>query len=227
MTALSVTSWLLTPSEYTVDSSAAVRLINCAEANPLLDVAVIEPADFIVTFTIELASVIVMSVPKGALSLVRLSVPAAFVALITVILPTLVTSIFPFKALRSRSVTSPLLVIATFLSAEVAVISALYALLIIMSWVAVEELNVTLFPLAFTSRSLDEPVVDKVVSAEIFKLISSSVWPATFIVEKFEPIEIGTPTFTKSSVFIKEFELVFSKVTVSLPVMFTKFTSNS
>ena len=70
LTALSVTSWLLTPSEYTVDSSAAVRLINCAEANPLLDVAVIEPADYMVTFTVELASVIVMSVTKGALSLV-------------------------------------------------------------------------------------------------------------------------------------------------------------
>ena len=54
-----------------MDSSAAVRSIICAEANPLLDVAVIEPADFIVTFAAELASVIVMSVPKGALSLVR------------------------------------------------------------------------------------------------------------------------------------------------------------
>ena len=133
MTALSVTSWLLTPSEYIVDSPAAVRLIICAEANPLLDVAVIEPADFMVTFTVELASVIVMSVPKGALSLVRLSVPVAFVALITLILPTLLTSIFPFKALKSRSVTSPLPVIATFLTAEAAVISALYTLLIIMS----------------------------------------------------------------------------------------------
>ena len=133
MTALTVTSWLLTPSEYIVDSSVAVRSINCAEANPLLDVAVIEPADFIVTFTAELASVIVMSVPEGALSLIRLSVPVEFVALIKLILPTLVTSIFPFKALKSRSVTSPLPVIATFLSAEAAVISASYALLIIMS----------------------------------------------------------------------------------------------
>ena len=66
---------MLTLSEYIVDSSAAVRLRICAEAKPLLDVAVIEPADFIVTFTAELASVIVISVPKGALSLVRLSVP--------------------------------------------------------------------------------------------------------------------------------------------------------
>ena len=119
----------------------------------MLDVAVIEPADFIVTFTAELASVIVMSVPKGALSLIRFSVPVAFVALIKFILPTLVTSTLPFKALKSRSVTSPLLVTATFLSAEAAVISELYALFIIMSWVAVDELNVTLFPLAFTSRS--------------------------------------------------------------------------
>ena len=225
--ALTVTSWLLTLSAYIVDSSAAVRLRICAEAKPLLDVAVIAPADFIVTFTAELASVIVMSVPKGALSLIRFSVPVAFVALIKLILPTLVTSIFPFKALKSRSVTSPLLVTATFLSAEAAVISALSALLIIMSWVAVDELNVTLFPLAFTSRSLVEPVVDKVVSAEISKFISLSAWPATFTVEKCEPTEMGTPTFVKSSVFIREFELVFSKVTVSLPVMFTKFTSNS
>ena len=82
----------------------------------------------------------------------------------------MVTSIFPFKALKSRSVTSPLLVTATFLSAEAAVISALSALLIIMSWVAVDELNVTLFPLAFTSRSLVEPVVDKVVSAKYLSL---------------------------------------------------------
>ena len=75
----------------------------------------------------------------------------------------------------------------------------------------VEEVNVTLFPLAFTIRSLDEPVVDKVVSAEIFKFISLSVWPAILIVEKCEPAEIGTPTLIKSSVFIREFELVFSK----------------
>ena len=82
MIALIVISWLLTPSEYIVDSSAAVRAIVCAEANPLFDVAVIAPADFIVTFTAELASVIVMSVPTGALSLMRFSVPVVFVVLI-------------------------------------------------------------------------------------------------------------------------------------------------
>ena len=168
-----------------------------------------------------------MSVPAGALSLLSVSVPVTFVAFVTTMLPTFVTSIFPCKALNSRNVTSPLLVIAKFLSAELAVMSVLLEFLTIMSWVAVDEFSVTLFPLAFTSRSLDEPVVDRVVSAEIFKSISLSVWPAIFIVEKCEPTVIGTPTCIKSSVFIKESELVFSKLTVSLPVMFTKFTSNS
>ena len=96
-----------------------------------------------------------------------------------------------------------------------------------MSWVAVEEFNVTLFPLASIIRSLDDPVVDKVVSAEILKFILLSVWPATFIVEKCEPTEIGAPTFTKSSVFIREFELVFSNEIILLPFIFPRVMSNS
>ena len=74
---------------------------------------------------------------------------------------------------------------------------------------------------------MDAPVVDKVVSPETVKFTSLSVWPPTFMAEKCEPTEMGTPTFIKSSVFIRELELTFSNVTISLPEILTKFTSNS
>ena len=185
------------------------------------------PADLMFTFPAEFASVIVMSVPSRALSLFSVSVPVALVALVTLMVPTFVTSMLPFKVLKSRRITFPLLVISRFLSAEAAVISALLVLLIIMSWVAVEELSVTLLPPASIVKSFDEPVVVKVVSAEIIKLMSLSVWLASFIVEKCEPTDIGKPTFIKSSVFIRELELEFSKLSVLLPEIFAKFTSNS